>query len=107
MCKFPGYCSPQSERQETNLLLRFAGCSGAKSRPRCGKRDGVNICVFQRRADFKRAFDTRPARLASNSGRICLDPHCHNAYNDRIKREGAQETAERRKSCGSSGLSFS
>jgi hypothetical protein len=89
------------------LLRRFAGCSGAKSRPRCGKRDAVNICGFQRRADFKRAFDARPARLAPNSGRICLDRHCHNAYNHRIKQEGAQETAERRKSCGSSGLSFS
>ena len=89
------------------MLRRFAGCSGAKSRPRCGKRDAVIICGFQRRADFKRAFDTRPVRLASNSGRICLDPHCHNAYNGRIKQEGAQETAEGRKSCGSSKLSFS
>jgi hypothetical protein len=87
MYKIPRYCSPQTEREETNLLRRFAGCSGAKSRPRCGKRDAVNICGFQRRADFKRAFDARPARLAPNSGRICLDRHCHNAYNDRIKQE--------------------
>jgi hypothetical protein len=95
---------PRNRRQENSILRRFAGRSRAKSRPRRGKREAVNIPVFHRSADFKHAFDARPAPFASNSGRICLDRLCHNAYKKRISRKARQQSA---KPCSISWLLFS
>jgi hypothetical protein len=101
-------CRLRNRRQEISVLRRFAGCSRAKSRLRCGEWEAINIRVFRPSADFKRMFDARAAGFASNCGRICLDRLCHNAYKKRIQQEGAAgKPGGKFKSCGISWLLFS
>jgi hypothetical protein len=77
-------CGPQAADSKTAasgvLLAAPAGIAAAVTR---GVR--LTFAVFSVAPISNTRLRRGLARRASNSGRICLDAHCHNAYNDRIE----------------------